>query len=88
MSFFKKKTKPQRRPPVLTPEETEEFNKYVYPFENFAMEGGGSKGTAYVGAIRVSTACIVHGDIADYLNGRTDISVLILFYSLLCSILF
>ena len=55
MPFSKKKPKPPRRPKILTHEETEEFNKYVYQFENLAMEGGGSKGTAYVGAIRVST---------------------------------
>ena len=32
-----------------------ELEKYVFPFENLVFEGGGNKGLAYCGAIRVST---------------------------------
>ncbi|XP_038069893.1 uncharacterized protein LOC119739137 [Patiria miniata] len=38
---------------LLTPEEKAEFQGYEFPFENLAFEGGGSKGMAYVGMIRV-----------------------------------
>ena len=31
-----------------------ELDKYVFPFENLVFEGGGNKGLAYCGAIRVS----------------------------------
>ncbi|XP_072025047.1 uncharacterized protein [Amphiura filiformis] len=41
------------RRPLLSREEKDEFTKHVYRFENLALEGGGSKGGAYVGAIRV-----------------------------------
>ena len=44
----------KERKAVLTPEETKEFKKYVFPFENIVFEGGGSKGGAYAGTIRVS----------------------------------
>ena len=30
------------------------FEKYVFPFENLVFEGGGNKGLAYCGAVRVS----------------------------------
>ena len=30
------------------------FDKYVFPFENIVFEGGGNKGLAYCGAVRVS----------------------------------
>ena len=29
------------------------FDKYVFPFENVVFEGGGNKGLAYCGAVRV-----------------------------------
>ncbi|XP_072015107.1 uncharacterized protein [Amphiura filiformis] len=38
---------------MLTDEEKEELSGYDYPFENVAFEGGGNKGSAYIGAIRV-----------------------------------
>ncbi|XP_072016164.1 uncharacterized protein [Amphiura filiformis] len=41
------------RKPILTEEEKKEFTQYDFPFENIALEGGGSKGNAYVGTIRV-----------------------------------
>lgn len=31
-----------------------DIDKYEYPFENLAFEGGGNKGLAYCGAVRVS----------------------------------
>ena len=31
---------------------------YVWPFENLVLEGGGSKGMAYVGALKVSLTTI------------------------------
>ncbi len=39
---------------MLTEEERQELSAYEYPFENVALEGGGVKGSAYIGAIRVS----------------------------------
>ena len=30
------------------------FKNYDFPFENLVFEGGGNKGMAYVGALRVS----------------------------------
>lgn len=30
------------------------FDRYCFPFENIVFEGGGSKGLAYCGAVRVS----------------------------------
>ena len=30
------------------------LEQYVYPFENVVFEGGGNKGLAYCGAVRVS----------------------------------
>ncbi|XP_038060130.1 uncharacterized protein LOC119731155 [Patiria miniata] len=41
------------RKPILTPEEKREFEGYEFPFENLALQGGGSKGMAYIGTIRV-----------------------------------
>ena len=41
-----------KRKPLLSPEEKEEFTKQTFPFENIALEGGGSKGRSYVGTIR------------------------------------
>ncbi|XP_072023650.1 uncharacterized protein [Amphiura filiformis] len=48
-----KDTKHVERKPILNKEEKEEFTNYDFPFENIAFEGGGSKGNAYIGAIRV-----------------------------------
>ncbi len=39
---------------MLTEEERQELSAYEYPFENVAFEGGGNKGSAYMGALRVS----------------------------------
>ncbi|XP_071803371.1 uncharacterized protein [Asterias amurensis] len=36
-----------------SPSETINFEDYVYPFENIVFEGGGNKGLAYAGAVRV-----------------------------------
>ncbi|XP_072044764.1 uncharacterized protein [Amphiura filiformis] len=38
---------------ILTPEELKEFQDDKFPFENIAFEGGGGKGTAHIGAVRV-----------------------------------
>ncbi|XP_072045344.1 uncharacterized protein [Amphiura filiformis] len=38
---------------ILTPEELKEFENDKFPFENIAFEGGGSQGTAHIGAVRV-----------------------------------
>ncbi|XP_072046282.1 uncharacterized protein [Amphiura filiformis] len=38
---------------ILTPGELKEFENDKFPFENIAFEGGGSKGTAHIGAVRV-----------------------------------
>ena len=43
-----------KRKPLLSSEEKEEFTKQTFPFENIALEGGGCKGSSYVGTIRVS----------------------------------
>ena len=43
---------------MLTEEERQELSAYEYPFENVALEGGGVKGSAYIGAIRVSNTCL------------------------------
>ena len=43
-----------KRKPLLSREEKEEFTRQTFPFENIALEGGGSKGGSYVGTIRVS----------------------------------
>ena len=40
---------------LLTEEEKAELQSYDFPFENLAFEGGGSKGMAYVGVVRVSS---------------------------------
>ena len=53
MPFRKKAARQPVRKPLLTPDEKAEFTKYVFPFENIVMEGGGCKGPAYVGTIRV-----------------------------------
>ncbi len=45
---------------MLTEEERQELGAYEYPFENVALEGGGNKGSAYIGAIRVSTLILSH----------------------------
>ena len=34
-------------------DDLEELKGYEYPFTNLVMEGGGSKGMAYVGALKV-----------------------------------
>lgn len=36
------------------------FDKYVFPFENLVFEGGGNKGLAYCGAVRVSVQFCNH----------------------------
>ena len=44
--------------PDLLLEDQEDISKlksYVYPFENLVLEGGGVKGVAYMGALRVGT---------------------------------
>ena len=33
---------------------TVDLTKYIFPFENLVFEGGGNKGLAYCGAVRVS----------------------------------
>ena len=45
------------RKPILTAEEREEFEGYEFPLENLALQGGGSKGLAYVGTLRVNLQC-------------------------------
>ena len=35
-----------------------DLTKYVFPFENLVFEGGGNKGLAYCGAVRVSSVHI------------------------------
>ena len=39
-----------------SPSEIINFGDYVYPFENIVFEGGGNKGLAYAGAVRVRSA--------------------------------
>ena len=36
-----------------------EFENYDYPFENVVFEGGGNKGLAYCGAVRVSMLLVL-----------------------------
>ena len=44
-----------------------DLTKYVFPFENLVFEGGGNKGLAYCGAVRVSNVdiqfCCTHGSL-------------------------
>ena len=61
MAFSRKKNRSivgnmdnTKRKPLLSREEKEEFTRQTFPFENIALEGGGSKGGSYVGTIRVS----------------------------------
>ena len=51
----KDKASVKQRKPILTPEEKNEFTKFVYPFENMAFEGGGCKGYSCGGTIKVIT---------------------------------
>ena len=36
-----------------------DIEEYEFPFENLVFEGGGNKGLAYCGAVRVSALLIV-----------------------------
>ena len=40
-------------------EQCEHLKKYQFPFENIIFEGGGVKGLAYAGALRVSEIIII-----------------------------
>ena len=48
------------KPSFLTEEEKQEFQGYDFQFENIVLEGGGSKGIAYIGAVRVSYDDVGH----------------------------
>ncbi|XP_035685747.1 uncharacterized protein LOC118422335 [Branchiostoma floridae] len=43
-------SKPEAKLPDL---DAKRFRKYNFPFENIVMEGGGAKGIAYIGAVKV-----------------------------------
>eukprot|EP00058_Branchiostoma_floridae_P013308 XP_002598796.1 hypothetical protein BRAFLDRAFT_74525 [Branchiostoma floridae] len=45
-----KQSKPEAKLPDL---DAKRFQKYNFPFENIVMEGGGAKGIAYIGAVKM-----------------------------------
>ena len=65
--MFSKKTQVEPKASLLTEDEKREFRGIDFPFENLAMEGGGSKGLSYVGVVRVSYRSVYQGR----LDGRT-----------------
>ncbi|XP_033642719.1 uncharacterized protein LOC117302869 [Asterias rubens] len=53
-NMFSKKTQlVEPKASLLTEDEKREFRGIDFPFENLALEGGGSKGLSYVGVVRV-----------------------------------
>ena len=52
--FSKKTPLVEPKASLLTEDEKREFRGIDFPFENLALEGGGGKGLAYIGVVRVS----------------------------------
>lgn len=50
-----------------------DLNRYAFPFENLIFEGGGNKGLAYCGAVRVSISLSL-STVNSYLK-TTDVAV-------------
>ncbi len=50
---FKTVKVPSVQEPILTEDERKELGQYNYPWHNIVFEGGGNKGLAYAGSVRV-----------------------------------
>ena len=50
---FKTVKVPSIQEPILSEDERDELGQFKYPWHNIVFEGGGNKGLAYAGSVRV-----------------------------------